>query len=96
MRLLKNVERFEYRKWYSRYVLSWRLSYTLDADFCIEALEEALKKGRPEKFNTGRPYYALSYRTLAKVFTSTSVAITKGGMIESLTPYPIEDSGIRS
>ncbi len=38
--------------WYSRYVLSWRLSNTLDADFCVEALEEALKTGRPEIFNT--------------------------------------------
>jgi putative transposase len=38
--------------WYSRYVLSWRLSNTLDAGFCIEALEEALRKGRPEMFNT--------------------------------------------
>ena len=38
--------------WYSRYVLSWRLSNTLDAGFCVEALEEALKKGRPDNFNT--------------------------------------------
>ncbi len=38
--------------WYSRYVLSWRLSNTLDASFCVEALEEALKKGRPDIFNT--------------------------------------------
>jgi len=38
--------------WYSRYVLSWRLSNTLDASFCIEALQEALKKGKPEIFNT--------------------------------------------
>jgi putative transposase len=38
--------------WYSRYVLSWRLSNTLDASFCAEALEEALSKGRPEVFNT--------------------------------------------
>ena len=38
--------------WYSRYVLSWRLSNTLDAGFCVEALEEALRKGRPEIFNT--------------------------------------------
>jgi len=37
---------------YSRYVLSWRLSNTLDADFCVEALHEALKRGRPEIFNT--------------------------------------------
>jgi len=38
--------------WYSRYVLSWRLSNTLDAGFCVEALEEALRKGKPEIFNT--------------------------------------------
>ena len=38
--------------WYSRYVLSWRLSNTLDADFCVEALEEALKKDKPDIFNT--------------------------------------------
>jgi len=38
--------------WYSRYVLSWRLSNTLDADFCVDALEEALSKGRPQIFNT--------------------------------------------
>ena len=38
--------------WYSRYVLSWRLSNTLDVDFCIEALEEALRKGSPDIFNT--------------------------------------------
>ena len=39
--------------WYSRRVLSWRLSNTLDSDFCVEALEEALGRfGNPEIFNT--------------------------------------------
>jgi putative transposase len=38
--------------WYSRYVLSWRLSNTLDVEFCIDALEEALRHGCPEVFNT--------------------------------------------
>ena len=38
--------------WYSRHVVAWNLSNTLDADFCVEALEEALGKGRPEVFNT--------------------------------------------
>ena len=38
--------------WYSRYVLAWRLSNTLDADFCVEALEDALRKGKPDIFNT--------------------------------------------
>jgi putative transposase len=38
--------------WYSRYVLAWRLSNTLDSDFCVDALEEALSQGTPEVFNT--------------------------------------------
>jgi putative transposase len=38
--------------WYSRYVLAWRLSNTLEVDFCVNALEEALSKGKPEIFNT--------------------------------------------
>jgi putative transposase len=38
--------------WYSRYVLSWGLSNTLDTVFCLEALEEALSASRPEIFNT--------------------------------------------
>jgi len=39
--------------WYSRKVLSWRLSNTLDADFCVEALREALTRyGKPTIFNT--------------------------------------------
>jgi putative transposase len=38
--------------WVSRYVLAWRLSNLLDASFCIEALEEALRQGQPEIFNT--------------------------------------------
>jgi putative transposase len=38
--------------WHSRYVLSWKLSNTLDVDFCLEALEEALSQGCPEIFNT--------------------------------------------
>lgn len=38
--------------WYSRCILSWQLSNTLESDFCIEALKEALQKGCPEIFNT--------------------------------------------
>jgi len=39
--------------WHSRRVLSWRVSNTLDTDFCIEALEEALRRfGAPDIFNT--------------------------------------------
>ncbi len=38
--------------WYSRHVLSWRLSNTLSGAFCLEALEDALAGGRPEVFNS--------------------------------------------
>ncbi len=38
--------------WYSRQVLTWKLSNTMDTDFCVAALAEALSKGRPEVFNT--------------------------------------------
>ena len=40
--------------WYSRYVLSWRLSNTLGTDFCISVLEEALIQSRSEIFNSDR------------------------------------------
>jgi putative transposase len=38
--------------WYSRYVLSWQISVTLDASFCLEALDRALRGATPEIFNT--------------------------------------------
>jgi putative transposase len=49
--------------WYSRYVLSWRLSNSLDGDFCLQALEEALPHGPPEIFNTdqGSQYTAVAF-----------------------------------
>ena len=37
--------------WFSRYVLSWELSNTLDADFCLAALDSALRRGKPDIFN---------------------------------------------
>ena len=151
--------------WYSRYVLSWRLSNTMDANFCVEALEEALEKGKPDIFNTDqgaqftseafigllrqrgvrismdgkgsyndnlfierlwrsvkyeevylkayqdgreariglgsyfrfynteRPHQSHSYRTPAKVFTSTPVESTSTCMVESLTLDPLGIAG---
>jgi len=38
--------------WFSRYVISWKLSITMGKEFCIEALDEALSKGSPEVFNS--------------------------------------------
>ncbi len=39
--------------WFSRRVLAWRISITMEADFCVEVLQEAIARhGRPEIFNT--------------------------------------------
>ena len=39
--------------WFSRWVLSWRVSITMEVDFCLDAVDEALiRHGRPEIFNT--------------------------------------------
>lgn len=38
--------------WFSRYVIAWELSPTLDTEFCLMALERALRSGTPEVFNT--------------------------------------------
>lgn len=51
--------------WYSRFVLSWQLSNTLDGRFCLEALNTALEGGRPEIFNTDQ-----GVQFTAKAFTS--------------------------
>jgi putative transposase len=49
--------------WYSRYVLSWQLSNTLEGHFCLVALEQALALGKPDIFNTdqGVQFTALAF-----------------------------------
>lgn len=64
---------------YSRKVLTWRLSNTLSADFCVEALEEALARyGRPEIFNTdqGAQFTAAEWTATLK---DAGVAISMDG-----------------
>src|SRR5271157_874556 len=64
--------------WYSRYVLSWRLSNTLDGSFCLDLLDEALALGRPEVFNTDQ-----GVQFTAEAFTSrllsAGVAVSMDG-----------------
>src|SRR5204863_8321063 len=38
--------------WFSRYVLAWQISNTLDSNFCVETLEQALARARPQIFNS--------------------------------------------
>ena len=54
--------------WFSRYVLSWRLSNTLEPAFCVEALNEALASSKPEIFNTdqGSQYTSKDFITPLK------------------------------
>jgi putative transposase len=75
--------------WWSRYVLSWRLSNTLDGRFCQEALEEALSMGRPEIFNSDQ-----GSQFTAEAFTSRllsrGIAISMDGRGRALDNVFIE------
>ena len=64
--------------WYSRYVLAWWLSNTMEGGFCAEVLEEALGKGRPEMFNTdqGSQFTSLEF---TQVLQEQGVKISMAG-----------------
>jgi putative transposase len=65
--------------WFSRRVLSWRLSITMEVDFCIEAVEEALARyGSPEIFNTdqGSQFTSAAFTGL---LTENGIAISMDG-----------------
>jgi putative transposase len=65
--------------WFSRKVLAWKLSITLSADFCIEALEEALAHhGRPEIFNSDQGSQFTS-AAFIKVLKAAEIAISMDG-----------------
>ena len=72
--------------WYSRYVLSWRLSNSLENTFCVEVLEEALSISKPEIFNTdqGSQYTAANF---LKILTDSNVKISmdsKGRALDNI------------
>jgi len=65
--------------WYNRCVLSWRLSNTLEADFCVEALREAIDKyGTPDVFNTDQGTQFTSQDFIG-VLTGYSIRISMDG-----------------
>ena len=65
--------------WHSRKVLSWRLSNTLDTDFCIQALEEAISGyGKPEIFNTDQGSQFTS-KAFTGVLKENNIAISMDG-----------------
>jgi len=77
--------------WYSRAILSWRLSSTLDSDFCVEALEEALRKyGLPEIFNTDQGSQFTSDAFLEKLEKRKTIRISMDGVGRALDNVYIE------
>ena len=75
--------------WFSRYVIAWRLSNTLDGAFCTEMLEEALRSGKPEVFNTDQ-----GVQFTAEAFTgrleSAGVAVSMDGRGRALDNVFVE------
>jgi putative transposase len=68
--------------WFSRYVLSWRISNCMDISFCIEALEEAFTQGRPAIFNSDKGGQYTS-KAFTKMLQNNEVAIS----MSSRGPY---------
>jgi putative transposase len=64
--------------WYSRYVIAWRLSNTLDGSFCQEMLEEALSLGKPEVFNTDQGVQFTAQAWTSRLL-SAGVAVSMDG-----------------
>jgi putative transposase len=76
--------------WYSRKVLAWRLSNTLDSGFCVDCLEQALQAyGSPEIFNTdqGCPFTSEAFTGALKV---RSIAISMDGRGRALDNIFVE------
>lgn len=73
--------------WYSRYILSWRVSISLDSDFCVEALNEALSKyGQPNIFNTDQGVQFTS-KKIIEVLEAKNIAISmdsKGRALDNI------------
>lgn len=75
--------------WYSRYVLSWRLSNTMDVGFCLEALDEALERGRPEIFNTDQGSQFTSREYTGRL-EAAGIAVSRDGRGRALDNVFVE------
>jgi putative transposase len=64
--------------WYSRFVLSWALSLTMELDFCVEALKCALRRGRPGIFNSDQGSQFTSERFTAEL-EGRNIAVSMDG-----------------
>jgi len=75
--------------WFSRYVLAWRLSNSLDSLFCIEALQSALALGCPEIFNTDQGTQ-FTDRRFTQVLEDAGVQISMDGRGRALDNVFVE------
>ena len=75
--------------WATRYVLSWRISNTMDPSFCIESTREALKSSRPEIFNTDQGSQ-FTCNAFLSVFEGLNVAISMDGRGRALDNVFVE------
>ena len=64
--------------WYSRYVISWKVSNTLEMDFCLECLKEALSTGTPDIFNTDQGSHFTSPR-FTDILEANGIKISMDG-----------------
>lgn len=75
--------------WYSRYVLAWQLSNTLDGAFCLDALHQALCWGTPDIFNTDQGVQ-FTARTYTSVLEDAGIRISMDGKGRALDNIFIE------
>lgn len=75
--------------WFSRYVLSWEVSITLDTSFCLEALDRALRGGKPEIFNTDQGVQFTSHEFLQRL-KAAEVSISWDGRGRALDNIFVE------
>lgn len=75
--------------WYSRYVLSWEISVTMDTDFCISALRRALHGGQPEIFNSDQGSQFTSHG-FTQILKEQGVAISMDGRGRALDNVFVE------
>jgi len=66
------------RDLFSRYIVSWKISNTMETDFCCEALKDALKTGRPEYFNTDQGAQFTS-KKFTSILKNNGIRISMGG-----------------
>lgn len=75
--------------WFSRYVLAWQLSNTLDSYFCVHTLQQALRSGQPEIFNTdqGAQFTAAAF---SGILTAAGIRVSMDGRGRALDNIFIE------